>query len=203
MTKLSPRFSEPIDMARPQGARLLEAFSPKLGRLIRHFDRAAFEYWVVLEADPGVEVFCERPVRFRAAQGEAVADFWVRSQHHEAILLLGEHDQSALPAEIAGVALQVVAEAEVAAARMWILNWQRMLPVIVAARGSAVPGLSRAVLRFVTGPMPLSRIEREFAFGDPTPARATVFELLRTGKLQAPSLRTEALSVLTLLEPMR
>ena len=58
MTKLSPRFSEPIDMARPRGARLLEAFSPKLGRLIRHFDRAAFDYWVVLEADPGVEIFC-------------------------------------------------------------------------------------------------------------------------------------------------
>ena len=203
MTKLPPRFSEPIDMARPQGARLLEAFSPKLGRRIRHFDRAAFEYWVVLEADPSVEVFCERPVRLRAAQGETVADFWVRSQHHEAILLLGKHDLSALQAEIAGVALQVVAEAEVAAARVWILNWQRMLPVIVAARGSAVPGLSRAVLRFVTGPMPLSRIEREFAFGDPAPVRATVFELLRTGRLQAPSLRTEVLSVLTLLEPIR
>jgi hypothetical protein len=149
----------------------------------------------VLEADPGVEVFCERPVRFPAAQGEAVANFWVRSQHHEAILLLGEHDSSALPVEIAGVAPHVVAEAEIAAARMWILNWQRMLPVIVAARGSAVPGLSTAVLRFVTGPMPLSRIEREFAFGDPTPVRATVFELLRTGRLQAPSLRTEALSL--------
>jgi hypothetical protein len=47
MTKLHARFSEPIDMARPQGARLLEAFSPKLGRRIRHFDRAVFEFWVV------------------------------------------------------------------------------------------------------------------------------------------------------------
>jgi hypothetical protein len=44
VTKFSPRFSEPIDMARRQGARLLEAFSLKLGRSIRHFDRAAFEY---------------------------------------------------------------------------------------------------------------------------------------------------------------
>jgi hypothetical protein len=29
--EVAARFSEPIDMARPQGARLLEAFSPKLG----------------------------------------------------------------------------------------------------------------------------------------------------------------------------
>ena len=98
MRKLSPRFSEPIDMARPRGARLLEAFSPKLGPLVRHFDRAAFDYWVVLEADPGVEIFCERPVRFRAPKGETMADFWVRSQHHEAILLLRQLLSSAFRA---------------------------------------------------------------------------------------------------------
>ena len=92
MKKFPPRFFAPIDLTRPRGARILEAFSPKLGRTVRYFDRAAFEYWVGLEADPDVEVFCERPVRFPAAEGNGTADFWVRSHKGEAILLLGSRD---------------------------------------------------------------------------------------------------------------
>ena len=47
------RFGSPVDVPRPRGARLLEAFSPKLGRRVRLFDHAAFEQWIQLEADPG------------------------------------------------------------------------------------------------------------------------------------------------------
>ena len=203
MRKFPPRFFAAIDLTRPRGARLLEAFSPKLGRTVRYFDRAAFEYWVGLEADPDVEVFCERPVRFPAAEGNGTADFWVRSHEGEAILLLGSRDAAVVPSEVDGIPVQVVAAAEIAAARPWIRNWQRMLPVIVAARGSVAPGLTKSILRFVTKPTPLAHIEREFSVGDPTLARATVFELLRIGRLLAPSLRTEPLSSLTLLEPSR
>ena len=40
MNDSAPRFATPMDAPRPRGARLLEAFSPKLGRRVRVFDRA-------------------------------------------------------------------------------------------------------------------------------------------------------------------
>jgi hypothetical protein len=148
MKKFPPRFVVPVDLARPRGARLLEAFSPKLGRPIRHFDHAAFEYWVALEADPGVEVFCERPVRFPAGPGDGTADFWVRGHKGESILLLSSRDAAVVPNEIDGIPVQLVAAAEVAAAGTWVRNRQRMLPVIIAARGSVAPGLAKSILVF-------------------------------------------------------
>ena len=49
-----------MSMPRPRGARLLTAFSPKLGRTVRAFDHAGFDQWIRLEADPGVNAFCCR-----------------------------------------------------------------------------------------------------------------------------------------------
>ena len=41
------------------------------------------------------------------------------------------------------------------------------------------------------------QIERNFAIGDPSVVRACVFELLCVGRIAAPSLRTEALTLTT------
>lgn len=51
MKESSPRFVAPMSTPRPRGARLLTAFSPKLGRTVRAFDHAAFEQWVRLEPE--------------------------------------------------------------------------------------------------------------------------------------------------------
>jgi hypothetical protein len=49
-------------MPRPRGARLIEGFSPKLGRRLQFFDHATFGVWIGLEATPDVITFCERPI---------------------------------------------------------------------------------------------------------------------------------------------
>lgn len=51
--------------------------------------------------------------------------------------------------------------------------------------------------------MPLSRIEREHAVGDPMLVRGAIFELLRTGALAAPSLHTQRLGHASVIEPVR
>ncbi len=77
MRSLAPRFLTPLDSARPRGASPLEGFSPKLGRRIRVFDRANFDQWIRLEADPAVPLLCERPLRLSPNVGSRVVDFWV------------------------------------------------------------------------------------------------------------------------------
>ena len=63
MVGSAPRFVTPMSTPRPRGARLLTAFSPKLGRTVRAFDHAAFEQWVRFEVDPSILTFCEHPCR--------------------------------------------------------------------------------------------------------------------------------------------
>lgn len=200
MKGFTPRFAAPLDAPRPRGARLLEAFSPKLGRRVRLFDHACFEQWIRLEADPSVQWLCERPARLGVARDARLIDFWVQRCEGEQLLLVDRAAEPA-PETVGGLPVHRVATAELAAAAMWVANWQRMLPVVNATRSLVPKGLAHSVLRFVRAPSALSLIEHQFSMGDPPLVRGVIFELLRTGQLQAPSLHNQPLSLHTLLEP--
>ena len=202
MKDSAPRFATPMDAPRPRGARLLEAFSPKLGRRVHVFDRATFDQWIRLEADPSVLMLCERPTRLGIDRGGWLIDFWVWRDGREEMLLLG-HDEAeqAVPDQIDGVALRVIAPAELSAANIWVTNWQRMLPVINATRALLPKSLAKSIVAFVREPVALASIEHQFSIGDPPLVRGAIFELLRTGRLCAPALHTRVLSLQTLLEP--
>lgn len=202
MKDFTTRFHTPLEVTRPRGCRLLEAFSRKLTRPIRLFERASFEQWIRLEADPAVLSLCERPTRLGIKRDGRLIDFWVQRRNGEEMLLLGHGDaEQAVPHQIDGMALRVVAPAELAAANIWVANWQRMLPVINATRTLLPKGLAKSVLSFVHEPIALARIEHQFSIGDPSSVRGVIFELLRTGGLRAPALHTQPLSLHTLLEP--
>jgi hypothetical protein len=203
MKYFNARLHAPLEVARPLGCRLLQAFSPKLARPIRLFDHASFEQWIRLEADPAVLSLCERPARLGPDHDARLIDFWVRRADSEELLLL-EHGEimQVLPDQIDGTALRVVALAELAAAHVWIANWQRMLPVINTTRALLPEGLSKSVLAFVRAPVTLSSIEHQLSIGDSSLVRGAIFELLRTGQLCAPALHTQPLSLQTLLEPV-
>lgn len=198
----SPRFLAPMSSPRPRGSRLLTAFSPKLGRTVRAFDHAGFDQWIRLEADPGVNAFCEYPRRVGAGDEGALIDFWVAGRSTEVMLVLDREQAAAkLPSSVQDIPLRLVPAAEQAAAAVWVSNWQRLIPVINATRGLAPKTLVKSVLSLVNKPLALSLIEHELAVGDPAVVRGAIFELLRTGQLMAPSLHTQALSLHTLVEP--
>lgn len=196
-------IAEPVALARPRGAHRFEAFSPKLARRLTFYRRALLEQWFLLEADPAVITFCERPGYAHVDGQQRLADFWVRYVGRDELVILddfraGDHEakfnrnlDGAVPP------IRRVSPADLAAARVWIDNWQRMLPCIVANRGLVLPTPSRAIERFLTDPQKLLAIEREFSTGDPVLVRTAVFSLLHTGRLSAPDLHTQALSLLT------
>ena len=202
MKESSPRFVTPMSTPRPRGARLLTAFSVKLGRTVRAFDHAAFEQWVRLEVDPAVISFCEHPCRLSANDDSRLIDFWV-ARHSQEVMLVVERGQGSakLPKSAQSMPLRLVPAAEQAAAAVWVANWLRMIPVINATRGTAPKTLIKSVLSLVRRPLALSLVEHELSVGDPAVVRGTIFDLLRTGQLMAPSLHTQALSLHTLVEP--
>ena len=202
MKESAPRLVTPMRTPRPRGARLLTAFSPKLGRPVRAFDHAAFEQWVRLEVDPGVIAFCEHPCRAATNDDGRLIDFWVARRGQEEMLVLERGQGPAkLPKSVQNVPLRLVPAAEQAAAAVWVANWLRMIPVINATRGTGPKTLIKSVLSLVRRPLALSLVEHELSVGDPAVVRGTIFDLLRTGQLMAPSLHTQALSLHTIVEP--
>lgn len=95
------------------------------------------------------------------------------------------------------LSIRRVGPAELAVARVWIENWQRMLPYVVANHGLISPTLSEAIVRLVAVPQRLLAIEREFSIGDPVLCRAALFGLQCSGRVRAPDLHTQPSSLLT------
>ncbi|KVQ18864.1 hypothetical protein WL99_11935 [Burkholderia cepacia] len=193
----------PVTTPRPRGAPRLDAFSLKLNRRLTLFQRSAPELWLLIETDPAVQSFCERPGYAQLNGQRYLADFWIRYTDREELVFLSDTLaemplRAARPEyELDGVPIRSVTSTDLAAAHVWIDNWRHMLPCLVAARGLVSSSLLRAVETFVTIPHTLLEIEREFSVGDPALVRAAVFGLLHTGHVDAADLRIESLSLLT------
>lgn len=172
------RFTTPVATRRPPGARLLEAFSPKLARRVTLFDRASFDLWTLLEADPDVLALCERPA-LRALDPTSPVDFWVQRCGREEMLVIQHGEQTAPDEHIGTLPLRAVPLAELVAHRLLIDNWQCILPQVNATRGLLPPGLESSVLRRVRAPITLGEVECYF------PAPQTDFcELGCSGRLR-------------------
>ena len=200
MTDFSAGFTAPLDVPRSRSARRIEAFSPKLERRVQFFDHATFTQWIRLESEPTVMSMCERPQRMGTDPDARVVDFWVRRPDDEEFVVLEPEHSDKLPPQVDGLPLHTVTRGELAAAAMWISNWQRILPVINATRGLLPKRLLRSIAHGVRQPTALGRLEHEFSISDPAIVRGTLFELLRTGILAAPSLHVEVLSMHTLIQ---
>lgn len=193
---------QPVAFARPRGAHRLEFFSLKANRRITLYRPAALDQWILLEADPAVTTFCERPGFVQAEGRRHLADFWVRYVDRQELVILFDLPETidvkpVASMDAAGLTVRSVQQPELAASRVWIENWKRMLPCLVATRGLVSPALSSAIERFVAHPQRLLSIEREFSTGDPVLARAAVFGSLHAGRVRAPELHAHELSLLT------
>lgn len=192
----------PLAITRPRGARLLQARSPKLGRLVQHYDLASFQQWICLEADPTVSAFSERPARLGPEPTSQLISYWVKRNGCDEFLMLVAHEGPAdFPDKHDGKPLCAVTSNELSMAAVWIDNWQRMLPAINCSAALVPPDLKQSILRMVCTPIALMAVERELCKAQPMLVRAAIFDLLRTGDISAPSLHKERLSLHTILEP--
>ncbi|MFC7517814.1 hypothetical protein ACFQUU_22645 [Herbaspirillum sp. GCM10030257] len=202
MKKLTTCFQAPVSMARPRGTRRIDVYGLKIGRRLQCFGEAAYSQWVRLEASPSVQLYCERPAYLDFGGVRIPADYWVKEDNRESLLLIGESGQiSTTTIGSTQYDVRAIPSAELAPMRTWIENWERMLPVITSYRDLLTDSFLKSVEKFVSEPMQLSFIEKELGTSDPTTVRAAVFTLLHRGRLHAPQLRTEPLSFLSHFEP--
>ena len=209
-------FAEPLALARPAHSRQFDAFSPKLGRRVRFFSRGAQRAWLLLEADPDVRRFCERPARIVIDERERVADFWVEFGRRSVFWMVenaaAEDDElaeetdgaekraaaSTVQVEGRRIRIERISAAALREQATLICNWERIIGYLSANRGFVDERLRHAVLGVLDRPRQLMTIERELAPIDPVLVRAALFSLLQAGRVHAPSLRNAPLSLTTL-----
>jgi hypothetical protein len=199
----SLHMREPTPLVRSRGAHRFEAFSPKLARRVMFYRRPSLDQWLLLETNPQVITFCERPGYVLVNGSRRLIDFWSHYIGHQELVILSEHDidisatVSPCDGHDSELLIRFVTAAELAAARVWLDNWQRMLPYLVTNRGLVPPTLPGAIAQLLKQSQRLLDIEREFASTDPVLVRAALFGLLHDGRASAQELRTQSLSLLT------
>lgn len=99
--------------------------------------------------------------------------------------------------DMQGLSIRRVESAELIASRVWINNWRSMLPCLVANRRLFGRALSESIVRLLSEPKRLADIERQLSTGDPVLVRASLFNLLREGRVSAPELHSQPLSLRT------
>lgn len=137
--KLEPRFVQPAKGNRPRGSRLIEMYSVKLGRRVTAYSREQYEILLSAEVDSTVTIYCERPTLDGLA-----SDAWEMRGADERFAVLTDGGCVETWMEIP---VTRISAADLASKRMWLRNWESMLPAVVANRDAADRTLRNDVRR--------------------------------------------------------
>jgi hypothetical protein len=196
---MQPSYEMPIEISRRPWQRRIEVYSPKLRRRVTLFSWAAHDAWLLLEADPAVKAFCERPAYLPGGAGRPI-DFWVSRGRHAKFWVLGmtETEKVAIPKSAYGVSVQVMRRADLMAVDRRIENWSQIVPYRVSFARYPDGRLQKEVFDRLERPHRLERLEAAFHPLDVASVRAALFELLATGKVIAPELDSKPLGLTTM-----
>jgi len=192
-------YEKPIEISRRPWQRRIEVYSPKLKLRLTLFSWAAHDAWLLLEADPAVKVFCERPAYVEGGAGRLI-DFWVSRGRHAKFWVLwsSELEKPALPRSVQGVALRILRRADLMALDRRIHNWSQILPYRVSFARYPNGRLQKDIFNWLEKPHRLERLKAAFHPLDVATVRAALFELLATGKIIAPDLDLRPLGLTTI-----
>lgn len=200
------QYSRPLAFARNGWRRRIELFSPKLGRRLSLGSYGAYRTWLMVEANPAIETFTERPARV-AGPGSAMIDFWVRLREAPAgEFWLIEHrdaeegdnraddEGSGSDSLLHGLPVRVIHQSELQAWRVPIANWSRIVPYLVSYRRFRAPVIEQAIVGYLNEPRALDAIVERFSEYDPASVEASLFALLASGRVVSPDITVAPLS---------
>ena len=188
----------PIAVRRSRGLHYYQAWSPKLRRRIALYSRSSLAVWLLLEASPDIDTFCERPGFILIDRQRRLADFFVRQANQGQFFVL-KSAPALVPFDDPGglldpLPIRTITQAWLASQQPLSSNWGRILPVVTSCGRQLSAEVLDSILQTLNAPQRLMDIERRFHPQDPMLTRAAVFELLRSGHLTAETLNTTPLS---------
>ena len=156
-------YDNAMELRRRPWQRRIEVYSPKIQRRLTLFSRDAHDAWLLLEADPEVRTFCERPA-YVAGEAGRLIDFWVDRGRHAKFWILGDgkDEDAGLPATLHGVAVRIIHRADMIAAEMRVKNWSQIIPYLISFKRHANRRLQEEIFARVEKPHRLEHLEAAF-----------------------------------------
>jgi hypothetical protein len=146
----------------------------------------------MLEANPSVTRYCERPSWPAESGPRPAIDFWVLRENQPTWLMLENlqvsPNEGACPPQD-GVA-QCVTLNDLDTHRVWIQNWLSLLPYLSATNSLNLDHLGKQVVEFFTHESSLAEAERHFARDDAVLVRTAIIAQLHAGRLYSTDLLT-------------
>jgi hypothetical protein len=177
----------PLPLQRQPKQTLHHVWAPKLGRPVVLNSRSQLHLWAMLEANPAVSRYCERPCP--ATDDEPVAaDFWAVHDGRPTWLSLADAPQTSGSIS-AGPGVVMVSGAELDTHRVWIQNWLSLLPYLSSAAALNLVDLRSRLVEFFAREASLAEAEHHFAAVEPVLVRTATIEGLHRGQLLSPDLR--------------
>lgn len=191
------------------GCNYWEMLSPKLGRRVKLYRDIEYDHWALVEADPEIVWFCERPMRIHLCVDgydvESMFHMVVRDRngHVEYRKLVYASDLTGVPGqrsrhvreaerawcESHGSGYAIITEQEVRRNPIYVANWKTILHYLAKARTEESVLLENRILRIIAdagGVCALHKIEQLLVPDEPTAVRTAVFRLLYERRLAAP-----------------
>jgi hypothetical protein len=184
------------------------AFSPKLRRNVTLYNDLEYDHWVLIESNPLVKSFCEKPRRVRVHLSTGIVttlfDMWLlwdtNEQEYRGVKYLCDLSQADLNSRIhrqiqaqekwcalSNVKHLTITDEVIRANPVSLSNWKFILSTLACTQdidlGSHIENISRVVKS--RGGGTLQEIERLFPKIDRTLVMASVFTLLHRGLLKA------------------
>jgi hypothetical protein len=178
---------------------LHHAWAPKLQRPILFSSAMQLRLWIMLEANPGVTSYCERPALSVERVAEPLADFWIVRDGREQWLSIDDSASTHEPQTAAQISrsapgVENISGEEIERHRVWIQNWMLLLPYLATGAHLIEPGLLANVVEFFDLPATIDDAEEHFSHVDPVLVRTAVIAGLHGGQLISPDLVTLAFS---------
>ena len=193
----------PMPVRRLPRQTLYHAWAPKLRRPVLFSSAMLLRLWIMIEANPGVTSYCERPAQSVEAVTEPLADFWVMRDGTEQWLSIDDsageqadvHDrQTAAQTSWSAPNVETISRQEIERHRVWIQNWMSLLPYLATGAHLIEPTLLANIVEFFDHSATVDEAEQYFSRIDPVLVRTAIIAGLHGGRLVSPDLITLAFS---------
>lgn len=202
MTTLS---FKPLPLPAGASRRRLEVFSPKLERRLSLGNYDQWRCWLMLEANPDITAFCERPRRSEGGRS-ALIDFWVQLRRRPAgeFWRLSDPEEEATlplssaaavpPAKLHGLPVRTITPQLLISLQIPLANWAQIVPFLVSYRAHRNALLEQSIVVELGTWTPLGQLFERFSDAQESLVQASVFWLVSAGRVVSDDLAAVPLS---------
>lgn len=205
------RFTKAADNTRPYKSHRYDLFGPKIQRMLTLYSLAQVNTWLLLESDPLVLSYCERPLIVPDTKPKIVVDFWAGYSGRDELWLINRSDEPAddIDASLPAFAqwakanrfkIRQLPRSDEVQGKVYFDNWGTMIRELSANRRYLQPALLRSVRDVLEQQRSIGALCKLLPEEDPVLVRVAAYAMLHSGVASCADIATRELGPASLLE---